>query len=152
MALVTGDGFGYPKGIRISYAASMEDIDEALGEVMPLFISASFVLIVHIVLVRPCSDCCQGSDQRSGGRCGVSVGGFDRQLPCGDLLVSSDFVSGVRSHPVFPSLHRTFSPPTLPPGYSLAVPDTRSSTSASLPSSNSSDAYQRGDELDYCVR
>ena len=33
MALVTGDGFGYPKGIRISYAASMEDIDEALGEV-----------------------------------------------------------------------------------------------------------------------
>lgn len=34
MALVTGDGFGYPKGIRISYAASMEDIDEALGEVI----------------------------------------------------------------------------------------------------------------------
>lgn len=33
VALVTGDGFGYPKGIRISYAASMEDIDEALGEV-----------------------------------------------------------------------------------------------------------------------
>eukprot|EP00903_Cladosiphon_okamuranus_P005828 g5769.t1 len=32
VALVTGDGFGYPKGIRISYAASMEDIDEALGE------------------------------------------------------------------------------------------------------------------------
>ncbi len=30
---MTGDGFGYPKGIRISYAASMEDIDEALGEV-----------------------------------------------------------------------------------------------------------------------
>lgn len=33
VALVTGEGFGYPKGIRISYAASMEDLDEALGEV-----------------------------------------------------------------------------------------------------------------------
>ncbi|CAM9860766.1 unnamed protein product [Pylaiella littoralis] len=32
VALVTGDGFGYPRGIRISYAASMEEIDEALGE------------------------------------------------------------------------------------------------------------------------
>nr|AIT70214.1 aspartate aminotransferase [Desmarestia viridis] len=32
VALVTGEGFGYPKGIRISYAASMEDLAEALGE------------------------------------------------------------------------------------------------------------------------
>lgn len=33
MALVSGEGFGYPKGIRLSYAASMEAIAEALGEV-----------------------------------------------------------------------------------------------------------------------
>nr|AIT70240.1 aspartate aminotransferase [Petalonia fascia] len=32
VALVTGDGFGYSKCIRISYAASMEEIDEALAE------------------------------------------------------------------------------------------------------------------------
>nr|AIT70231.1 aspartate aminotransferase [Saccharina sculpera] len=32
VALVTGEGFGYPKGIRLSYAASMEAITEALGE------------------------------------------------------------------------------------------------------------------------
>lgn len=33
VALVTGEGFGYPKGIRISYAASMGELEEALGEV-----------------------------------------------------------------------------------------------------------------------
>lgn len=33
VALVTGEGFGYSNGIRISYAASMEELDEALGEV-----------------------------------------------------------------------------------------------------------------------
>lgn len=36
MALVTGDGFGYSKCIRISYAASMGEIDEALAEVREL--------------------------------------------------------------------------------------------------------------------
>lgn len=33
---MTGEGFGYANGIRISYAASMEDLEEALGEVRRL--------------------------------------------------------------------------------------------------------------------
>ncbi|CAM9638269.1 unnamed protein product, partial [Discosporangium mesarthrocarpum] len=33
IALVTGEGFGCPNGVRISYAASMEDLTEALSEV-----------------------------------------------------------------------------------------------------------------------
>jgi aspartate/methionine/tyrosine aminotransferase len=32
VALVTGEGFGYPKGVRLSYATSMEDLTTALDQ------------------------------------------------------------------------------------------------------------------------
>ena len=32
VALVTGEGFGYSKGVRISYATSMKDLTFALDE------------------------------------------------------------------------------------------------------------------------
>nr|AIT70205.1 aspartate aminotransferase [Undaria pinnatifida] len=39
VAVVTGEGFGYPKGIRLSYAASMEIITEALAELEKCLVS-----------------------------------------------------------------------------------------------------------------
>ena len=33
MALVPGEAFGEPSGLRLSYAASMDNLDEALGRI-----------------------------------------------------------------------------------------------------------------------